>query len=113
MSVVAIKKTSSNSDLRYKSEQQLIDKWSRAEDVNINDFLSCLYFNDRGDYELAYRIVDDVLKKYSTIPDYYKKEYNVGEFISLMNKTKEDEKNPVENWRKTFEDLMLANILLV
>ena len=113
MSVVAIKKTSSNSDLRCKSEQQLIDKWNKAEDVKISDFLSCLKFHDRGDYEVADRIVDDVLKKYSPIPNYYKKEYNVDEFISLMNKTKEDEKNPVENWRKTFEQLMLDNILLV
>ena len=113
MSVVAIKKTSSNSDMRYSYDKEVVVKWSKAEDVKISDFLSCLKFRDRGDYEVANRIVDDVLKKYSIIPEYYKKEYNVDEFVSLMNKTKEDEKNPVENWRKSFEDLMLDNILLV
>ena len=111
MSVVAIKKTSENSDLRLNSEQELIRKWRKAKDVKISDFLSCLEFHNRGDYRVANKIVHDVLKKYFT--DYYKKEYNVDEFISLMNKTKEDEKNPVENWRKSFEELMLDNILLV
>jgi len=113
MSVVAIKKTSSNSDMRSAYDKKVVCKWNKTEDVKIDSFINAVHFKNRGDCIIVDKIISDVLKKYSRDNDYWRSKYNLDEFISLMNKTKEDEKNPVENWRKSFEEIMLTYILLV